>query len=163
MDHSNPDLLISRIEEQDQEQRISFYQDQLNYIEQELANLEKSMNRWAEAFEAGVPVEDFRGRAEEIRRQQKVLTESRRKIERKMQRTEEVERKKTVVRERLAKLQQNIEAIEVDFDEKRRILTLLVDRIEVDVRGRKFRILGIITGEYGIDEQLTSTSVNGKE
>jgi site-specific DNA recombinase len=164
----DPSLIIRRLEQREIEEHTLSYQEQLAFIDKQLADIAKEREKFEVAFQRDIyTLDEFAEKMGDIRGKLKVLEISRAKLETKLAETHSIEDQKRVVLAALAKIKAEVDRAskdgqqpqEIPFDLKRKILALIVDVIWVDSEKRVFTIEGEIKGTFALDNEDKGVSL----
>lgn len=170
----NPDIIIRRLEDRREEEWRMGYQEQLGFLDAQLAELAKEKEKFEAAYKRDIyTLNEFEEKMKAMRGRANALDASRAKLRVKLTEMHSIEDQKEVVLAALAKVRTEVEKAkqekrqpnEIPFDLKRRILSLLVDTIWVNPRDRTFTIEGEIKGTFafGEDAEKTDTPISGDQ
>lgn len=156
----NPSIIIRRLEEKRQNEHVAEYDEQLTFIDKQLAKLNKEQEKFEAAYQRDIyTLDEFGGKMNDLRFKRSALEISRSKIEARIAESHSLEEQKQVAIQALTKLRTRVSEVrqngqvsqEIPFELKRKILTLIVDVIWVNTHEQTFTIEGEISGTFSID------------
>ncbi len=159
----DPTAIIQRLEDKTNEQQAMGLQGQIDYINSQLADLDKERSKYEAAYNRDIyTLDEFEEKMKDVRARVQTLELSRSKLQAKLSETHSIEEQTTVVLAALQRLREEVEKAkreqrlpdDIPFELKRKILTSLVDTIWVNSVDRTFTIDGEIKGTYAIDDTL---------
>lgn len=157
----NPSVILKRLEDREKDKDRREINNQLDFIDTQLANLEKEKGKLEAAYQRDIyTLDEFAEKMGNLRSRKKTLEESRKKVEDKLTEIHDLEEKKKIVLDGLRRVKEEIEnarkesrpAEDIPFELKRRILSMLVKVIWVNTSTRTFEIVGEIRGQFSIDD-----------
>lgn len=163
----DPSLVIRRLEAKVSEERAAHYEDQLAYISEQIKELDDEQEKFELAYERNIySLDEFEEKMKNSRAQVAKLNKSHAAISAKLTETRSIEDKKRTVIRALASIRAQVEEakangqipVEIPFDLKRKLLTLMVTVIRVDTIKRTFTIEGEIRGTFNLDEGIDFAS-----
>lgn len=150
----DPDLLMGYLEKRVREVEAQGYEKQLKGIEEELTKCAREGERWDTAYAAEIiDLKEYGEKKKALKKRLLALEGSKTQIVEKLHWKEELKRKKETVLQALEKVRAKDMAPQVPDEIKRRILTLLIDRIVIDTERKRFVLEGVIRGEYHYDKE----------
>jgi site-specific DNA recombinase len=156
----DPGIILRRLEEQQQEERRMGYQEQLGFIDEQLASFAKERAKLEDAYYRDIySLDEFEEKMKDLRERGRVLAVSQAKLQAKTREAHSIEEQKQAVIAALERVREEVDRAkaaktqpqEIPFDLKRKILAFLVDVIYVDTQHRTFTIEGEVDGTYGLD------------
>jgi site-specific DNA recombinase len=152
----NPELFFRLLEEDDASEPGKEEEQQLAYIESQLAENLKGYERWQAAYRAAViDLEEFESYRTEFYKKKADLEEAKGKIEAKINERLSREDQKKEILAGLAELREGLPQVEneeVPFELKRRLLQQFLDCIWIDAQERTIRFEGVLKRQYGKDD-----------
>lgn len=165
----DPDLLLQRFDERIQEQELFGYQEQLDFIDEQVKNLMKEREKFEAAYQRDIyTLDEFEEKMLNIRQRYETFKKSREKLQEKLEKSLNVEDKKAVLAAALEKLKKAIEKTrnsdqesnEIPFSLRRKIITLLIDVIWVDSEKGIFQIEGELHKTFSLSEEESDENGN---
>jgi len=157
----DPSRILKRLEDREMEKDRREIQNQLDFVDSQVARLEKEKGKLEAAYQRDIyTLDEFAEKMGNLRSRKKTLEESRKKIEEKLTEIHDLEEKKKIVVNALKRVKEEIEnariesrpAKDIPFELKRRILSMMVKVIWVNTSTRTFEIVGEIRGQFSIDD-----------
>jgi hypothetical protein len=144
---TNPDILLNALaQEEDSDSEL---QEQLAYLERQLRQCEREDNQWDRAFAAEIlTVAEYKEKRAAVRIRRDALDSQRQVLLDQLATRHEIDRKRTMVVDQLALIRATGVSEDLPFEEKRRIMRLLVDRVVIDTIEQWYRLEGVIKGTY---------------
>lgn len=154
----NPDLIIQRIEERAANDWVQGIQGQLDYVEKELAQIEKERAKFEAAYRRDIyTLDEFEERMKDLRGKAQTLELNQAKLQARIAEAENADEQKKTVLQALKQLQATIGTEpDLPFDLKRKIITLLCENIWVNTCEGTFTIEGEISGTFEFQSALRS-------
>lgn len=141
---SHPDSLISELRKVQEERSTTgdFRQQEFNRLKRELEKRKKAEERLLEVYlsDEQMTLGQYKGRVDRIRVEKREIETQKRQIERQMKKTIDLNKIEEQIKFLYAHISSRLDML--SFDEKKRIVDLLVDR--VIVIGNEVKIEGII-------------------
>jgi site-specific DNA recombinase len=153
---TNPDILLNALaQEEDSDSEL---QEQLAYLERHLRQCEREDNQWDRAFAAEIlTVAEYKEKRAAVRIRCDALDEQRQVLLDQLASRHEIDRKRAMVVEQLALIRATGVSEDLPFEEKRRIMRLLIDRVVIDTVDQWYRLEGVIKGTYQFGDKERST------
>ncbi len=153
---TNPDILLNALaQEEDSDSEL---QEQLAYLERQLRQCEREDNQWDRAFAAEIlTVAEYKEKRAAVRIRCDALDEQRQVLLDQLASRHEIDRKRAMVVEQLALIRATGVSEDLPFEEKRRIMRLLIDRVVIDTVDQWYRLEGVIKGTYQFGDKERST------
>ncbi len=151
---TDPDILISYIEEEHGKFKRGELNHQLNYLDKQLRKCLQEEHKWDQAYAADIfDLEEYREKKEAVSRRRQALQDEWERLSEEINLVEVFERKREIIYEHLVKLKQSGFAPDIPFKDKRRIVAMLVDRVVIDSKNKWYRLEGVIEGTYQYEEK----------
>ncbi|MBM3273075.1 recombinase family protein [Candidatus Kaiserbacteria bacterium] len=153
----NPDRIIRRMEERKEEERKKGYEEQIAYVDSQLADLAKEREKLEAAYKRDIyTLDEFESKMKDLRGKANTLESSKAKLQTQMTAMHSIETQKRVVLAGLDRIRAEVErakregrpANEIPVSMKRKLLGLIVDVIWVNSRDETFTIQGEIKGTF---------------
>jgi hypothetical protein len=159
---TNPDILLSALEQE--KESDSELQEQLAYLERQMRQCEREDNQWDRTFAAEIlTVTEYKEKRAAVHIRRDALDAQRQVLLDQLASHHEVERKRAMVLEQLALIRATGVNEDLPFEEKRRIMRLLVDRVVIDTTEQWYRLEGVIKGTYQFgDEERGDNESRGR-
>jgi len=163
----DPGIVIRRLEEKEKEERRMGHEEQIAFIDSQLAELAKEKGKFEAAYKRDIyTLDEFEEKMKDLRGRRESLEISRAKLQSRLDETHSIEEQRIIVIAALTRIRKEVDLArqqgrlpdEIPFDLKRRILSMLVDVIYVDSVTRTFTIEGEIKGTYSLDDNRESES-----
>ena len=149
---TNPDMIIQYMEEQVRTAINGGVSDELAYIERELAKCEREESQWDRAFAAAIfSLEEYRDKKKTVAARKSSLLDERARLGQELQEAQEYEQRKEFIRQHIELIVKSGFDQEIPIRDKRRILSLLVDRVLIDTNEQWFVLEGAIEGTFQFD------------
>ena len=131
-----PDTLLKRLDERHEETHIVSYRKQLEFVEKQLGKLDREKERLESAYFREIySLDEFEERMNNLRARSETLEASHDEISEKITNVANLEEQKRVILAALSEARRRLNMASgsnVDYELKRKILTLLVDVVWVD-------------------------------
>jgi hypothetical protein len=158
---TNPDILISYIEEEHDKFKRGELTKQMTYIDRQLKKCQQEEQQWDRAYAAGIfSLEEYGDKKKAVTARKEALDEEWEKISEEMSLIELFEKRRGLIYEHLAMLKEAGFALDIPFKEKRKIVAMLIDRVVIDSQNGWYRLEGAIEGTYQYGEKVAS---NGED
>lgn len=155
---ANPDILINHIEEEFDKFKRGELNSQLTYIDRQLKKCQQEEQQWDKAYAANIfSLEEYSEKKQIVLTRRQALQDEWEKISEEMYMVELFERKKELIYQHLKMLQERGVALDLPFADKRKILSMLVDKIVIDSKNGWYRLEGGIEGTYQFDNSNEPT------
>lgn len=150
----DPEIVISYLEQEHQDVQQQEYERQFAFLGDELDRLEQQDERWRDAYLGKViSLDEFKGYRDQIAHRKSELAHERGNLEKKLGKLMTLEQKKEIVLQGLEQLRQKMQTDEsATFEEKRKLLGVLLDEIYVDSERKTIRFEGIIRDRYDLSD-----------
>lgn len=146
---TEPDLIIRYLEAQSESVAKGGLNDQLAYINRQLQKCEREEEQWDRAYAAEIfSLEEYKDKKTSVASRKAALQEEREQLLEELSVAMEFEQQKEIVRQQLQALRKFGFASDLPFQDKRRILGLLIDHIVIDTKEQWYRLEGAIRGTY---------------
>jgi len=164
----DPKIILQRLEQRSEEDPHKNYKDQITFIDEQIAKIDKEQQKYEVAYERDIyTLDEFEEKMLNIRQRRQTLRLSRVNLETKIAESVSIEEQKQDVLEALKQIRVTLnnakkrgeQPNEIPFDLKRKILSLLVEVIWVDSHQGCFTIEGEITGTFDLDASENKTTV----
>ena len=149
----DPTLLVKRLEQRENEERLGKAQAELERNRVRLSDIEKAKAKFEAAYERDIyTLDEFEEKMKSLRRESQSLDEDRARVLCEIDQAHTLEEQKEVVLTALERIRHEIDEArtasrqpdELPFAIKRRVLELLVDVIWVNSEDRTFTIESVI-------------------
>lgn len=157
----DPSIVIKRFDERANEELMTGYQAQLDFIDRKFEELAIEKAKFEAAYNRDIyTLDEFEVKMKNLKGKRQALEVSRSKVEAMLAETHSLEEKKQVVLKALGKIRAQVEKArsekklpqEIPFELKRKILSTLVEVIWVNSAERTFTIVGEISGVFAFDD-----------
>jgi hypothetical protein len=158
---TDPQLLISELEVQAEERVEEHASDRLAYVERNISKCEREEHQWDRAFASDIlDLEEYAEKKAAVRTRMDALLEQRQEILREISGVQGLEVKKDIIRSHLEDIRRSGFAIDIPFQQKRRIMAMLIDRVVIDSVEKWYRLEGVLTGTqpFPHDDSFTCIS-----
>ena len=157
----DPTLLVKRLEQRENEERLARAQAELERIRVRLSDIEKAKAKFEAAYERDIyTLDEFEEKMKDLRRESQALDIQSERALQQIEQAHTLEEQKEVLLSGLEHIRIRIDEAriagrqsnELPFALKRRVLELLVDVIWVNSVERTFTIEGVVRGTFGLAE-----------
>lgn len=154
---TNPDLFLKLAQEAENDSEVVEEELQLQYIQEQIADLSGRYEQWKKAYETKViTLTEYDGHRAEFNRRKLELEEAKHEIEQKIgKRMSRAERSKLILAG-LAELNRELPRVEpnseIPFELKRRLMQQLLDCIWIDTKAKTIRFEGVLKTTYSEED-----------
>ena len=159
---TDPDILISYIEEESAKFQRGELNDQLTYIERQLIKCNQEEKKWDEAYTAEIfTLGEYRDKKRVVNDRRDALLDEQETLREEMEIIATYEQKRELIYDHLGALQEAGFALELPFKEKRQILSMLIDQVVINTHAGWYRLEGVIEGTYQYNDQSSGHGGGG--
>ncbi|MCB0111659.1 MAG: recombinase family protein [Caldilineaceae bacterium] len=146
---TEPDLIIGYLEAQSESIAKGGLDDQLTYINRQLQKCQREEEQWDRAYAAEIfSLEEYRDKKSSLASRKRALHEEREQLCEELSVAMEFEQQKETVRQQLQALREFGFGADLPFQDKRRILGLIIDHVVIDTKQQWYTLEGAIRGTY---------------
>ncbi len=159
---TDPDLVTSYLQEKVQDDASSGPSDHLAYVDRQIAACEREDHQWDRAFAGEIlTLDEYKAKKGNVRQRLEMLVGERAALQQKVEDAREIERKQEIVRQQLERIRAGGFARDMPFKAKRRLMSMLIDRVVIDTADKWFRLEGVIKGTYNYGDARPFESISG--
>jgi hypothetical protein len=150
---TNPDILIGYIEEEFDKFQRGELNSQLTYIDRQLHKCQQEEHQWDRAYAANIfSLAEYSEKKQMVSNRVQALLDERERIAEEMSVIELFERKKELIYQHLEMLKEHGFALDLPFEDKRKIVAMLIDKIVIDSQNNWYRLEGVIEGTFQFED-----------
>lgn len=144
-----PELLTEAMDRYYIEQGMANIHQQIDYMIQQLEDCDREDDKLYKAYLAEVfDEQEFAAKRKLLKERKSNLEEEQRKLQGMLISREEFEEKKRQILALSEQVRMGTRELDLPFEDKRRLLRLLVDEVQLDVNNGQFTLLGALKGSY---------------
>ena len=158
---NDPDILINLLEEEQDKFKKGELNDQLKYIDRQIKNCRIEEEQWDKAYAAKIfSLEEYKEKRAAVQNRINALQGEWEKVSEEMAVMNIIEQKRELIYERFKNLKESGFTPNMPFEEKRKMLATLIDKVVIDSKNGWYRLEGSVQGTYQYEDRNNSESGN---
>ena len=158
---NDPDILINLLEEEHDKFKKGELNDQLKYIDRQINSCRVEEEQWDKAYAAKIfSLEEYKEKRAAVQIRINALQEEWEKVAEEVAVLQILEQKRELIYERLKTLKETGFTPAMPFEDKRKMLAMLIDRVVIDSKNGWYRLEGSVQGTYQYEDRNNSESGN---
>lgn len=158
---NDPDILINLLDEEHDKFKRGELNDQLKYIDRQIKNCLVEEEQWDKAYAAKIfSLEEYKQKRAAVQNRINALQDEWEKVSEEMAVLEILEQKRELIYERFKILKEAGFTPNMPFEEKRKMLATLIDKVVIDSKNGWYRLEGSVQGTYQYEDKSNSESGN---
>lgn len=158
---NDPDILINLLEEEHDKFKRGELNEQLKYIEKQIKSCRVEETQWDKAYAAKIfSLEEYKEKRLAVQNRISALQDEWEKVSEEVAVMQILEQKRELIYERFKTLKEAGFTPNMPFEEKRKMLAMLVDKVVIDSKNGWYRLEGSVQGTYQYEEKNNSEDGN---